>query len=804
MAKQQILLVDADTSSARLLEVSLRSAGFTVATAGSAESALSKLEHGAVDLILTDTRLPGADGFAFVRQLRARPELGEVPVVFLTEQGALDDKLRGLELGVDDYLAKPIMVREVVTRVQLLLARKKQQRIAAEPLARTRFSGSLEDVAVVDLMQTITVSGKSGVASVKRGEREAWLYFDRGQIIDAEVGDLRGEEAVYRAITWTTGFFDLEFRAVERARVIDLPNQALLMEGLRRVDELGRLAEQLPPEDAIVDIDHEALASRLNEIPDELNGILRLIDGKRTLVDLIDASPFDDLSTLTVLSKFYFEGLLLSTNPEPVEWAPGSRPGPAMRLESSSPAEEGRDHELPAATVAPAVPSPQPPAVAVPVTGEPQRESQRLMPAPSTIRPPLPDNPGKVTPKGIVNVGDATPPPPRSMPSPFRVANDAPRRSPIPLPAGSPPRSNGATGNAHGGSHTNGVRESRTMYGLSAAPMHQPPATTERSPMNPRPPSSRSSSDAEASSPRAEQPRANEAPGAAPKRPVERALLDTPTHPAPAAAVPAPAPPQPGPRSSSGETPSSIPGSNPESEQEFFEAGDEGTYAGGPRSGVPVPHFEVDAIEAVGAPPPSLKAARHPRTARGAKMVAGVLLVAAIPLMMAVWRHFAAQQEAEVPSEVSTVASEPYAMDPVKQPGNTDGLVAPAPGSVSPVSDSVTALADAGARSAIDGAAPMAEGATPAPSPQPEALPATVPRAEPQQTVVAAKAAAPALTRTRPTARKSIAPGAEPSGNLETPFIPPFKATLPNAVPAPKGAAPRAGEKPPTAAYPLH
>src|SRR4051812_16958356 len=312
MAKQQILLVDADSSSARVLEVSLRSAGFTVTTAGSAENALAKLEHGAPDLILTDTRLPGADGFGLVREVRSRAELKDVPIVFLTEQGALEDKLRGLELGVDDYLAKPIFVREVVTRVHMLLARRNQQRIAAESLARTRFSGSLEDVAVVDLLQTIAVSGKSGVAMVKRGDREAQLYFQKGQLIDAEVGDLRGEEAVYRAITWTTGTFDLEFRTVDHPVVIEASTNALLMEGLRRVDELGRLAEQLPPEHTLIDVDHDALLGRLNEIPDELNGVLRLIDGKRTLLDLIDDSPFDDLSTLTVLSKFYFEGLLVA------------------------------------------------------------------------------------------------------------------------------------------------------------------------------------------------------------------------------------------------------------------------------------------------------------------------------------------------------------------------------------------------------------------------------------------------------------------------------------------------------------
>ncbi len=317
MAKQQILLVDADPSSTRVLEVSLRSAGFTVTLADSAESALAKLEHGAPDLVLSDTKLPGADGFELVRSMRALPDMRDVPIVFVTEQGALEDKLRGLELGVDDYLAKPIFVREVVTRVHMLLARRNQQRIAAETLARTRFSGSLEDVAVVDLLQTIGVSQKSGVAEVVHGSRQARLFFRDGQLVDAELGELRGEEAVYRAITWSSGSFDLEFRAVDIPQAIEVPTHALLMEGLRRVDELGRLSEQLPPQDTVVDIDHEALLERLTEIPDELNGILRLIDGRRSLLNLIDGSPFDDLSTLTVLSKFYFEGLLVVVD-EPV------------------------------------------------------------------------------------------------------------------------------------------------------------------------------------------------------------------------------------------------------------------------------------------------------------------------------------------------------------------------------------------------------------------------------------------------------------------------------------------------------
>jgi hypothetical protein len=135
--------------------------------------------------------------------------------------------------------------------------------------------------------------------------------------VDAEFGRLRGEEAVYRALIWNSGSFEVEFRPVQNEDIIPTSTQGLLMEGMRRVDEWGRLLEQLPSLSTIFEIDHEQLLERLNEIPDELNGILRLFDGRRTLIDVVDDSPFEDLSTLSTISKLYFEGLLTVSDASP-------------------------------------------------------------------------------------------------------------------------------------------------------------------------------------------------------------------------------------------------------------------------------------------------------------------------------------------------------------------------------------------------------------------------------------------------------------------------------------------------------
>ena len=366
MAKKQLLLVDADARSLRVLEVNLRKAGYSVAVASDGLEALTKLEVGAPDLVISDTRLPKLDGYALVRRMKERPEWSSVPIVFLTSQKSVEDKIRGLELGVEDYLTKPIFLRELVARVRLMLARRDRDAFASRvpTSGRTRFSGSIQDMAIVDLMQTFEVSRKTGVVHIQNGIAKAQIHFRDGKIVDAELGHLRGEEAVYRALVWNDGDFIVEFGPVEREDIVETSTQGILMEGMRRVDEWGRLLEQLPPLQAAYSLDVDALVDRLNEIPDELNGILRLFDGRRTLMQIVDASPFEDLSTLSTISKLYFEGLLipvsltparfLSPPPEPAPPAitgdslppdtdPAEGAGPVIGVEASlqPPAEQG-------------------------------------------------------------------------------------------------------------------------------------------------------------------------------------------------------------------------------------------------------------------------------------------------------------------------------------------------------------------------------------------------------------------------------------------------------------------------------
>jgi two-component system phosphate regulon response regulator OmpR len=118
-----ILVVDDEAEVRDLLQEYLIKQGFAVSAAASAAAAREVLAARAVDLVVLDLRMPGEDGLDFARELRGRRGGRGVAIVMLTASGETVDKVVGLELGADDYLAKPFDPRELLARVRSVLRR---------------------------------------------------------------------------------------------------------------------------------------------------------------------------------------------------------------------------------------------------------------------------------------------------------------------------------------------------------------------------------------------------------------------------------------------------------------------------------------------------------------------------------------------------------------------------------------------------------------------------------------------------------------------------------------------------------
>jgi DNA-binding response OmpR family regulator len=116
-----VLVTDDDHRMRRLLRLNLEQAGYRVLTAEDGPAALDLTELEAPDLILLDIMMPGMDGFTFLQRVR---EFSDVPVILLTAKGEERDKVRGLDLGADDYLTKPFGPAEMLARVRAVLRRR--------------------------------------------------------------------------------------------------------------------------------------------------------------------------------------------------------------------------------------------------------------------------------------------------------------------------------------------------------------------------------------------------------------------------------------------------------------------------------------------------------------------------------------------------------------------------------------------------------------------------------------------------------------------------------------------------------
>jgi two-component system alkaline phosphatase synthesis response regulator PhoP len=121
MTGERLVVVEDEEHLAEVVADNLVLEGFEVEVIGDGTRALDRLRADPPALVLLDVMLPGVDGFTICQTLRA--EGRDVPILFLTAKGGLDDRLRGLELGGDDFLAKPFDLRELLFRVRAILKR---------------------------------------------------------------------------------------------------------------------------------------------------------------------------------------------------------------------------------------------------------------------------------------------------------------------------------------------------------------------------------------------------------------------------------------------------------------------------------------------------------------------------------------------------------------------------------------------------------------------------------------------------------------------------------------------------------
>lgn len=178
MAKHKILIIDDEESLCEILQFNLEVEGYEADVAYSAEQAL-EMHPERYSLILLDVMMGEMSGFKMARILKSNPETARVPVIFCTARDTEDDTVAGLNLGADDYIAKPFSIREVLARVRSVLRRTASPQTESEVIG---YEGLEMDLR----RKSCTVDGEEVSLTKKEFEILSLMLSHRGMIFSRE------------------------------------------------------------------------------------------------------------------------------------------------------------------------------------------------------------------------------------------------------------------------------------------------------------------------------------------------------------------------------------------------------------------------------------------------------------------------------------------------------------------------------------------------------------------------------------------------------------------------------------------
>jgi len=181
---ERLMVVEDEEHLAEVIAENLELEGFEVEVVNDGAVALEAIRKHAPELVLLDVMLPGLDGFSICERLRE--ERNDVPILFLTARGSNDDRVRGLQLGGDDFLAKPFDLRELILRVRAILRRTQWMRAPSPAGDELR----LGDATVDFRSYTATIGDKEIVLSPKEALILRCLAEKAGEVVSrAEILD---------------------------------------------------------------------------------------------------------------------------------------------------------------------------------------------------------------------------------------------------------------------------------------------------------------------------------------------------------------------------------------------------------------------------------------------------------------------------------------------------------------------------------------------------------------------------------------------------------------------------------------
>lgn len=299
-----VLIADGHRHRAERIGEACAARGLATSFAPHGAAALEAALADVPDVLIGPMDLPLIDAPQLARILRANPRTREVRFVFL-----------GREAGnagfFDEVLPPSADPDEVALRVEAMVAqRARMDAVKRDADTAHEVEGKLSQIPLTDLLQLFHMNGRTGTLTLRRQsadgrEERGELAIRDGNLVQASVGRVEGEKAVFRLLAWRDGTFAFAPVRVGGAPRILTPTRALLMEGVRQLDEWSRLRGVLPPLDAqvLLTVAKSELPSSVHPLTQEVLMLLEIYDRVRDVVDHCSHPDYQVLRTLQTLAE---------------------------------------------------------------------------------------------------------------------------------------------------------------------------------------------------------------------------------------------------------------------------------------------------------------------------------------------------------------------------------------------------------------------------------------------------------------------------------------------------------------------
>ena len=234
-----ILVADADEQVRRVLTSGFQARNAMVYTAASLVEAISQIQAGEVNLVLSETAFPSGDGFTLLE--RSKAVSGRPFFIFLAADSDFHTRAKAYSAGADEYIVKPAPLDEIMLKSDRVMRLARLARPAVD------FGGKLTTFSPEELVQMLEASRKTGEMEIQSGYGAAKVWFKDGRVVHADFIGIEGAEAIYLLFALGEGTFEFRSGVEAPAETIHASASMLLLEGLRMMDETQALLANRKP-----------------------------------------------------------------------------------------------------------------------------------------------------------------------------------------------------------------------------------------------------------------------------------------------------------------------------------------------------------------------------------------------------------------------------------------------------------------------------------------------------------------------------------------------------------------------------